>query len=66
MALLRLTSLPFYLLAIVAGLSKRLMNRIGYDAIDMGDFISSGGSDPDSARIRDIAEEWKRTDDRME
>jgi hypothetical protein len=64
MGLLRLiASLLFYVLAIVMGLAKRLFNRVGHDAIDMGDLIHHGG-DPDSTHIRNIAEEWKGINDR--
>jgi hypothetical protein len=45
------------------GLAKRLFNRVGHDAIDMGDLIHHGG-DPDSTHIRNIAEEWKGINDR--
>jgi len=64
MALLRLmTALLFYIVAIFAGLARTLLYRIGIDAIDLADHVSGKS---DSTRVRDIAEEWKHTNDRME
>ena len=66
MALLRLIlGMLFYILAILSGCAKRLFNRIGNDAIDIGDYVSAGG-DPDEVRVRTIAERWKRDNDSME
>ena len=66
MGLLRLVSLPFYVLAMGFGLLSRLMRRIGTYFIQLGDYIVDHKRYTDAIHVRHLAEKWKRINDRVE
>jgi hypothetical protein len=53
----------FYTVAIFSGLARRLLMRVGFDALDMGDYISGK---PHRDDVRGIVESWKPDNDDME
>jgi hypothetical protein len=66
MGLLLVLSIPCYLFAMLFGLLSRLMRRIGTDFIEIGDYLRDPQGRRDATNIRNIAEKWKRINDRVE
>lgn len=64
MALLRLiVAILFYTVAILSGLSRHLLRRVGLDALDIGDYVSGK---PHRNDVRGIVESWKPDNDNKE
>ncbi len=66
MDILRVASMPFYLIAMLCGHSSRFLRRLGLDFIDLGDYVSDGHLVPLKTRVRNLGKKWKNINNRME